>query len=188
MPPWKPHRASNPPVPPKDFPPAPPPSSSVPFDRDGAEFSRAQLPIHLQEPDFDPRPRGHASPSPPSRRSHIRSVSQPFTSFFGSKERSDHREGRNILDISDDESSHHARLSRSISPRKQPRRAPGDELVNRRCMTCDHTNSFPRDRKSFRCGKCTTVNDLEPYQEFVNLQVPHSGAEPHLRGHINPKG
>ncbi|KAK2736637.1 putative E3 ubiquitin-protein ligase [Onygenales sp. PD_40] len=142
-------------------------------------------PPHLSPNHQGTRPQNVPSSSPltPSRRTHTRSISHPFPSLFGSGKKKDQGVGREtLLDITDDHIMHNARLPRSTSPRKPSFHAhPPEEQISVRCMTCDHTNSFPRGRKGFRCGKCTAMNDLEPYQE--TLHVPFRNTE----GHFGPQ-
>ncbi|PGH19098.1 hypothetical protein AJ79_00132 [Helicocarpus griseus UAMH5409] len=156
------------------------PSSSPSLAHDGTPpNSQAYLP---ETPPVRPHPLQGTSPLPtPSRRTHSRSVSHPFPLLFGSGRKRDQLAGRDTgLDFAEDELLHHGRLSRSTSPRKNtPLHASASEdNVSRRCMTCDHTNSFPRGRKGFRCGKCTAMNDLEPYHDSLNVSVcnANSGA------------
>ncbi|KAI5291309.1 putative E3 ubiquitin-protein ligase [Ascosphaera aggregata] len=49
----------------------------------------------------------------------------------------------------------------------------GRALDKLRCMTCASFNTFPKSKKSFRCTKCGTINDLVPYTES-SLNEPHS--------------
>ncbi|PGH19174.1 hypothetical protein AJ80_04143 [Polytolypa hystricis UAMH7299] len=120
--------------------------------------------------------------APSSRRSHLRSVSQPFPSLFASRKRTDQLAGgESFPDRFSDEATHGERLSRSVSPQKQPARAPPpEEQISCRCMTCDHTNVLPRGRRGFRCGKCTTMNDLVPYYYSQSLHIPLSDTEHRL--------
>ncbi|KAL2365537.1 hypothetical protein RJZ56_001558 [Blastomyces dermatitidis] len=126
--------------------------------------------------------------SSPSHRTHTRSSSHQFPLLFGSgrkRERPVAREQPNADDLGQ-----HSRSSRSASPRKNTLHASANEdYVLRRCMTCDHTNSFPHGIKGFRCGKCTAMNDLEPCIESSNTlprntestRGPYSGNKvPHL--------
>lgn len=129
-------------------------------------------------------PVAHYHPSTPpssrsgSRRSHSRSISNPFPSLFGGKKntRPRTRPQEPWLDGADDEAMRQKILSRSVSPHKRsPQPMQAEEHATERCMTCDHTNSFPRSQKGFRCGKCTTINDLEPHHDPALLHVPSSG-------------
>lgn len=113
-----------------------------------------------------------ASPFPtPSRGTHTRSSSHPFPLLFGSGRRRERQAAREHLKA--DGLPHHGRTSRSFSPRKNALSA-NEDYVSRRCMTCDHTNSFPHGRKGFRCGKCTAMNDLEPCIEPSNAPLSNS--------------
>jgi E3 ubiquitin-protein ligase HECTD2 len=123
-----------------------------------------------------------ASQPSQSRRSHSRSFSNPFPSLFGSKRNPSHQNGGllSFPEFADGTGPHPNSLSRSLSPHKHVsgRSIPPEDSSSRKCMTCGHTNSFPKGRKGFRCGKCNTVNDLEPYQQESSLlQVPADGLE-----------
>ncbi|EER29252.1 HECT-domain containing protein [Coccidioides posadasii C735 delta SOWgp] len=105
-----------------------------------------------------------------SRRTHSRSLSNPFPSLFGGRKKAEQHANQNsLLDVVDDEST---QLSRSVSPNRQQDLNPPDHNVIRRCMMCDHSNSFPSGKRGFRCGKCTTVHDLEPCHSSRLLQIP----------------
>lgn len=111
-----------------------------------------------------------------SRRSHSRSISNPFPSLFGGKKSPSPRTRQQEpwIDSVKDGDMQQKLFSRSVSPHKrQPMHA--EEHATRRCMTCGHTNSFPKIHKAFRCGKCTTVNDIEPHHDPALLQVPSQG-------------
>ncbi|EZG07761.1 hypothetical protein H106_03031 [Trichophyton rubrum CBS 735.88] len=105
----------------------------------------------------------------PFRRGHSRSTSNPFPTFFAGKGRKARGGSRDTIDseLTDGEDGLHPVITnaRSCSPQK---RAGSDnhmeEYRKRKCMTCDHTNAFPYTKKGFRCGKCATMNDLEPHR------------------------
>ncbi|OJD17824.1 hypothetical protein AJ78_02123 [Emergomyces pasteurianus Ep9510] len=126
-------------------------------------------------PAHSPTPQSTSPLPQSSRRTHTRSSSHPFPLIFGS------RKGRERPSATDpfsdpiaDGIKHHG-ASRSTSPRKNMFPASGTEdYVSRRCMTCDHTNSFPYGRKGFRCGKCTAMNDLEPCTESSNTSLSYA--------------
>ncbi|EEP81739.1 conserved hypothetical protein [Uncinocarpus reesii 1704] len=130
----------------------------------------------LNPNDNIPHAHTHRGSSPSmSRRTHSRSFSNPFPSLFGGKKKLDQHASRNpLLDVIDHEPSLQQGLSRSLSPgrhRGSPAPVPPDHHVIRRCMTCDHSNSFPYGKKGFRCGKCTMMNDLE-LSGSSQLRVP----------------
>ncbi|KAK2854378.1 hypothetical protein FQN49_005155 [Arthroderma sp. PD_2] len=105
----------------------------------------------------------------PIRRGHSRSISNPFPTFFAGRRR-EHRVGNSGFidsESTDGEDGLHPTISnaRSCSPQKRGgSTSHAEEHRKRKCMTCDHTNSFPYTKKGFRCGKCATMNDLEPYR------------------------
>ncbi|PGH03110.1 E3 ubiquitin-protein ligase HECTD2 [Blastomyces parvus] len=185
-PPWIFHLESKPlPSPPSQSPSLSPSSRR---DVDGPSL-RNPLTYQPETPPAHSRALQSASTfSSPSHRSHTRASSHQFPLLFGSgrkRERPAAREQPNA-----DNLGQHERSSRSTSPRKNPLHASANEdYVSRRCMTCDHTNSFPQGRRGFRCGKCTAMNDLEPCIESSNTLPrnlespggPYSGKRvPHL--------
>lgn len=112
----------------------------------------------------------HSKPIP-FRRSHSRSQSNPFPPLFNGKTKPDQHD--EFLDTADGGNSDLPGLARSFSPSKQDHFGGTQAVpVTQRCMTCGHTNSFPRGKKGFRCGKCTTMNDLEPYNHGRSQHNP----------------
>ncbi|KAK2742494.1 putative E3 ubiquitin-protein ligase [Myotisia sp. PD_48] len=104
------------------------------------------------------------------RRGHSRSISNPFPSLFSGRKKESRKEKDPICESEESETDPLPQSSplaaRSASPLK--RNGSGDnteEFIRQHCMTCGHTNAFPKETKGFRCGKCTTMNDLEPYRD-----------------------
>ncbi|EFR04438.1 ubiquitin-protein ligase E3A [Nannizzia gypsea CBS 118893] len=105
----------------------------------------------------------------PARRGHSRSTSNPFPAFFAGQGRRARGGSRDIIDSdsTDGDDGLHPVITnaRSCSPQKRAGSdSHMDQYRKRKCMTCDHTNAFPYTKKGFRCGKCATMNDLEPYR------------------------
>ncbi|PGH31626.1 E3 ubiquitin-protein ligase HECTD2 [[Emmonsia] crescens] len=158
-------------------------SSSPSLRRDNGSTPHNPLTYQPETPPVHSHTLQNTSPLPSaSRRTHIRSSSHPFPLLFGSGKRRERPAAREpFSDLTADDLRHHGRSSRSTSPRKNMLHASANEdFVSRRCMTCDHTNSFPHGRKGFRCGKCTAMNDLEPFVESSLSNAdspsgPHSG-------------
>ncbi|OAX82830.1 hypothetical protein ACJ72_02822 [Emergomyces africanus] len=159
------------------------PSQSEPLSPSLRRDNGSTLPNPMTYPPETSPAQSHTmqstSPLPPSsRRTHTRASSHPFPLSFGSRKERERPAAREPFnDFIADDVKHHGKLSRSTSPRKNmlPVGATED-YVSRRCMTCDHTNSFPQGRKGFRCGKCTAINDLEPCPESSNTLLNADGA------------
>ena len=158
-------------------------------DRTSDRENRGNLPSHTRSGQgiYVPAPKHSAAtpstPSPPqSRRPHLRSASNPFPSLFGQRKSPGQKNEPHPLQGSAGAAEevpvhgHPSGLSRSLSPHKPFRGS--EENLTRRCMTCDHTNSFAKGRNGFRCGKCAMINDLEPYDESSMLRVPEHGFDP----------
>ncbi|KAL2007818.1 hypothetical protein VTN00DRAFT_7800 [Thermoascus crustaceus] len=110
--------------------------------------------------------------TPPARRTHSRSLSNPFPSLFSSSRKGDKKVSkRDFLDSSDDDDDvTYAPDPRSGSPRKLSQHgAPTEDFLTGKCMTCDSTVRWPRGLKVFRCTVCLTVNDLEPCRESKDV-------------------
>ncbi|EEH11348.1 ubiquitin-protein ligase E3 [Histoplasma capsulatum G186AR] len=166
-PPWISHPESKP------LPsPSPLSASSSPLRRVDGSTPRNPPTDRSETPPSNSNTPQSASPFPtPSRGTHTRSSSHPFPLLFGSGRRRERQAAREHPKA--DGLPHHGRTSRSISPRKNALSA-NEDYVSRRCMTCDHTNTFPHGRKGFRCGKCTAMNDLEPCIEPSNAPLSNS--------------
>ncbi|KAI1980692.1 putative E3 ubiquitin-protein ligase [Ophidiomyces ophidiicola] len=132
-----------------------------------------------------------ARPPPMARRSHSRSLSNPFPALFRSKRavsasRDPFPDGGSTSTCSDDDNDINNNdaappLARSASPARRRRAAsssrpppppPADSRAVRRCCTCGHANAFVAGRKGFRCAKCTTMNDLAPAYPSLRPQGP----------------
>lgn len=154
-------------------------STNIPLPATGGHSPTAEPPsLTLETPEIrilNP-PTEHMQPIP-IHRGHSRSASNPFPSFFSDKKKVEQRGANDyFLDGTDDEDTHYPGASPSCSPQKRVVLGTNqEEIVTRTCMTCDHTNSLPRGMKGFRCGKCTTMNDLEPYYDKRSLRVPIGG-------------
>ncbi|ODH13995.1 hypothetical protein ACO22_06743 [Paracoccidioides brasiliensis] len=164
-------------------------SSSPSLAHDGNNPPKTPLTYRPETPQAHPHSfQDTSSMSTPPRRTHTRSISHPFPSLFGSGKKRQQPAGRDACtDFSDDGRVHPGRLSRSTSPRKERVHASGgEEYVSRRCITCDHTNAFPRGMKGFRCGKCTAMNDLEPRHDSLNAQFGNADGHsvPHFRPNV----
>jgi E3 ubiquitin-protein ligase HECTD2 len=136
--------------------------------------SSASIAIDYAVPVLQPL---HISPGPPAqRRAHARSISHPFPSILSSSARRSEKKAtkQDYLDSDDDDEVTYIPEPRSSSPRK--RWTPAEHFVSGKCMTCNSTVRWPRERKIFRCTVCLTVNDLEPC----------SDPRDHLPGHGHP--
>ncbi|KAL2802701.1 hypothetical protein BJX63DRAFT_101231 [Aspergillus granulosus] len=126
-------------------------------------------PYHPQNVEANPRTNDLPVLSPPYRRGHSRSLSQPFASLSGAGKRRNKSISKDAtLDTDDDDDDDDIYLPNPVSssPRKGPPRVPPkDDLITGKCMTCNNTMRWPRNLKVFRCTECLTVNDLEPYKE-----------------------
>lgn len=115
------------------------------------------------------------------RRTHTRSLSQPFPSFLASgmkKERKlSHQEFlQSSDDDSDDDGVHIPALQAAASSRK--RSIPAEDTVTGKCMACNSTVRWPRNHKVYRCMVCLTVNDLEPHPRVGPDVVPDKNDAP----------
>ncbi|KAM5442831.1 putative E3 ubiquitin-protein ligase [Microsporum ferrugineum] len=123
-------------------------------------------------------------------RGHFRSTSNPFPTFFAGKRRGGHGGTGDLIDFdesTDGDDGLHTIITnaRSCSPQKRGGSdSYTEEYRKRKCMTCDHTNSFPYTKKGFRCGKCATMNDLEPYHSSRSRR---GKPEEKLRPDIQPQ-
>jgi E3 ubiquitin-protein ligase HECTD2 len=163
--------AHNPSVPPSASPLGVQPSS-LPI-----RIPTAEDPLSYRSRNVETNPRTTDLPvfspptSPPYRRRHSRSISQPFASLSAAgkrRNRSISKEATLDTDDDDDDDDDDIYLPNPVSssPRKGPPRVPPkDDLITGKCMTCNNTVRWPRNLKVFRCTECLTVNDLEPYQE-----------------------
>lgn len=117
-------------------------------------------------------------PSVPHRNSmHSRSLSNPFPfNLFGRRKATERDNPRDpFLDVTvEDYAVQQQGPSRPASPDIYPNvsAAVTEQSTIRKCMACEHSNSFPSGRRGFRCGKCNTMNDLEPYEASQFLQIP----------------
>ncbi|KAL2840256.1 hypothetical protein BJX68DRAFT_189208 [Aspergillus pseudodeflectus] len=151
--------------------------SSLPIRIPTAEDPRS---YHSRNVETNPRttdlPVFSPPTSPPYRRGHSRSISQPFASLSAAGKRRNRSISKEATldtdddDDDDDDDDIYLPNPISSSPRKGPPRVPPkDDLITGKCMTCNNTVRWPRNLKVFRCTECLTVNDLEPYQETRNL-------------------
>jgi E3 ubiquitin-protein ligase HECTD2 len=143
---------------------APPP----PFQRNGVEPDRtALIAIDHNVPILSPTtPTTTARTFSPSsrnrRRSHARSISQPFPSLMNANALRKTNNRDFTTDFGDDETAAANKV-----------RTPGEEMVNGKCMTCNSTCRWPRHIQVFRCTVCLTVNDLEPRPPSTNAGPQH---------------
>ena len=123
-----------------------------------------------------------SAPTPPRRKGHTRSISNPFPSPFagigiglGKRRKSASKNNDDFLDSDDDDDVTYplpevGGNNSGTSPGKKSAvgQAQGqgqDGEVTGRCATCDSTVRWPRGLAVFRCPVCSMINDLEPYVE-----------------------
>lgn len=111
-------------------------------------------------------------------KSHNRSRSHPFPSFFGTgRKRGDSLNSKAkatqvlISENEDDDDDDYApQLDGSSSPGRRKnvpmdsRRLEERDTETERCMTCDSIAKCPKVIKTFKCATCLTVNDLERWK------------------------
>ncbi|KAI1004803.1 putative E3 ubiquitin-protein ligase [Podosphaera aphanis] len=102
--------------------------------------------------------------------SHVRSMSNPFPSFFNSKKKRQIEIppagslGSVALDSTEENTVSLVAARESTNKGKNPK-VQDKDLLTGRCMTCDSLVRWPKELNVFRCTVCLTINDLKPLPE-----------------------
>ena len=122
-------------------------------------------------------PSNGSAPKGPYHREHRRSISNPFAGFGRKRDKPAAKYATWDSEDDDDDEVTYPLEPESSSPRKGA--APGNNIAEGKCQTCDATVRWPRHLKVFRCTDCLMVTDLEPtpYESKDKLpQGSQSGA------------
>ncbi|CAI7621819.1 unnamed protein product [Penicillium glandicola] len=128
----------------------------------------SQIPTLEISPHRAVRPRDASIMSPPNgsmpkssyHRGHSRSISNPFAGFGRKRDKTVVKYATWDSDDDDEDEVTYPLGPESSSPWKGA--APGNDIVEGKCQTCDATVRWPRHLKVFRCTDCLMVTDLEP--------------------------
>lgn len=105
-------------------------------------------------------PLNGGTPKSSYHRGHSRSISNPFAGFGRKRDKTVAKYATWDSDDDDDDEVTYPLEPESSSPRKGA--APGNDLAEGKCQTCDATVRWPRHLKVFRCTDCLMITDLEP--------------------------
>jgi E3 ubiquitin-protein ligase HECTD2 len=105
-------------------------------------------------------PLNGSAPKGSYHREHRRSISNPFAGFGRKRDKPTAKYANWDSDDDDDDEVTYPLEPESSSPRKGA--APGNNIAEGKCQTCDATVRWPRHLKVFRCTDCLMVTDLEP--------------------------
>lgn len=144
---------------------------------DESSFGTDRGPKYSHLPLFTQYPVQRSGSSARNSKSHTRSRSHPFPSLFGtSRKRGDSlsskaRDTEVFIDgdddDDDDDDDYAPQLDGSSSPGRRKimsmdhRRIEERDIETENCMTCDSKVKRPKGLKTFCCGTCMMVNDLE---------------------------
>ena len=136
-------------------------------------------------PSSTPQAVPRSEPLGRNSKSHTRSRSHPFPSLFGTgRKRGDSlsskvRHTQDFFDEDeddDDDDDYAPQLDGSSSPDRRkivstdPRKMEERDIEAERCMTCDSKVKRSKGHKTFRCGTCSTINDLESWNRQPSSQ------------------
>ncbi|CAD6499501.1 BgTH12-03613 [Blumeria graminis f. sp. triticale] len=115
--------------------------------------------------------------------SHVRSISNPFPSFFSGKKKRFADTPTNVGATgieSTDQDKEPPITNRNSSTSKAPKQKFAEkDFVTGKCMTCDSNVRWPKELNIFRCTVCMTINDLKPIKlenrHEDNQRIPVSG-------------
>ena len=147
--------------------------------RTGQEASYPHLPVIFQQP------ARRAEPTVNYNKSHSRSRSHPFPSFFGvGRKRSDSlnakaRAAQVLIDDDeddDDDDDYAPQFDGTSSPGRRrnapadPRRVEEKDTETGHCMTCSSQVKWSKGLKTFCCAVCMTFNDLERWNRYASVK------------------
>ncbi|KAJ5503532.1 hypothetical protein N7463_006406 [Penicillium fimorum] len=156
-------------------PPIPPSSTSGtatiplhPSQISGLEISPRRL-VRPRDASIVP-PSNGSMPKSSSHRGHSRSISNPFAGFGRKRDKTPSKHAIWDSDSDDDDDVTYPLEPESSSPRKGA--APGNDIAEGKCQTCDATVRWPRHLKVFRCTDCLMITDLEPISHETKDNPP----------------